>query len=125
MYLECAEGTLKGDWYILEKMQIHFHQFCENLLGGMMKYNPKQGLFPGDDKMRAVTKMPRAIRDHTSKRKTDQVTAVQVQKAKRTKKGRLCRDSGKLCNHVSAIINLKKPHACLPKDKCVWIGVAL
>ena len=77
-----------------------------------MKYNPKQGRFPGDDMMRAVTKMPRAIRDHASKRKMDQVTAVQVRKEKRMKKGRLSGDLGKLCDHVSAIVNLKKPCVC-------------
>ena len=44
MYLECAEGNLKGEWYIPEKMQIPFHLFCENLSGGMMKYTPQTGL---------------------------------------------------------------------------------
>ena len=47
-----------------------------------------------------------------SKRNANQVFVAQVRKTKRSKKGRLCGDLGKLCNHISAIINLKNLCVC-------------
>ena len=38
MYLEVAEGNLRGGWNLDEPMD--FWRFRENLANGMLKYNP-------------------------------------------------------------------------------------
>ena len=53
MYLEVAEGKLRGEWKLDEPMD--FWRFREILANGMLKYKPSARKYPGDEKMRPLT----------------------------------------------------------------------
>ena len=55
MYLECCEGELDEAWK--NKDPADFHTFCDILSDQMLAYNPKKQVYPGDEKMRAVTEL--------------------------------------------------------------------
>jgi hypothetical protein len=60
MYQECADGGLENDWHLTK--QLGYHEFCEKLAVQMCQYNPADRKYPGDDKMRVVTKEVRKKR---------------------------------------------------------------
>ena len=60
--------------------------------------------------MRAMTLIPRALR---GQKRSAQVTAAQVKKAKRWGNSRLCGNMDKLCNHVLSIEKTKKSRVCM------------
>ena len=113
LYEECAEGGIELDWKIEKNKRVNFFEFRSKLSEQMLTYNPKKLLYPGDDRMRAVTSMPRAQR---GQKRLAQVTAAQVKKAKRWTTSRLCGNLNKLCKHVDAVTKVKK--ACV----CAWCG---
>jgi hypothetical protein len=61
MYKECSEGKLDKDWEVLDKKGKHspvsFHVFRETLARQMLRYNPADKKYLGDDKFRANTKL--------------------------------------------------------------------
>ena len=52
MYLEVAEGNLRGEWKLDEPMS--FWRFHEKLAEGMLKYKPSARKYPGDEKNAAI-----------------------------------------------------------------------
>jgi hypothetical protein len=70
-------------------------------------------LYPGDDRMRAVTSIPRERRGG---KRTGKVSIAQVKKAKRWSTSRLCGDIDKLCKHIDAIHKVTKSRVC------AWCG---
>ena len=85
----------------------------------MLSYHPKKQLYPGDEKMRVVTSMPRKGRAKCSKRKEGpMVSLAQLKKAKRHGTSRLCGPLDKLCTHIGHIqASSKRPLVC------AWCGL--
>ena len=81
----------------------------------MLKYSPKNLLYPGDEKMRMVTVMMKSDR---AKRQqpADTISISQFRAAKKTNHSRLCGDLDKLCYHAKSIQRLNKPRIC------AWCG---
>ena len=50
MYLEVADGNLRGKWKLDELMD--FWRFRENLANGILKYKPSASNYRGGDNMR-------------------------------------------------------------------------
>jgi hypothetical protein len=57
MYLECCEGKLVQEWKV-QSVET-FHTFREILLSQMMRCNPANLQYPGDQLMRVNTSKPR------------------------------------------------------------------
>ena len=90
--------------------------FRSKLSEQMLTYSPKKLHYPGDDRMRAVTSIPRVQR---GEKRSAKVTAAQVKKAKRWTTSRLCGNLNKLCKHVDALQKSKKARVC------AWCGEPL
>jgi hypothetical protein len=60
MYLKCCEGKLVQEWKV--QTVETFHTFREILSSQMMRYNPANLRYPGDQLMRANTSKPRVQR---------------------------------------------------------------
>ena len=112
IYLECAEGKIRSEWFIPEKKRKSFFHFRHLLSQQMLTYSPKQLKYPGDERMRAVTGITRVQRG--SRKKLGQVSLEQVRAAKKT--GSICGDIQKLCKHTSSIV--RNNHA----NVCAWCG---
>ena len=112
IYLECAEGKIRSEWFIEEKKRLSFFHFRHFLSKQMLTYDPKHIKYPGDERMRAVTEVAKVNRG-ARKKKLARVSAAQVRVAKRN---RLCGDMQKLCKHTSSIVRNKYPNVC------AWCG---
>ena len=64
MHIECAEGNLNPDWK-LDK-PVDFHRFREKLGMQMLKYDPRERMYPGDEKFRVSTQQNQAQRRRTT-----------------------------------------------------------
>ena len=64
MYLECAEGKLNPEWKV--NKPVDFHRFREKLGMQMLKYDPRERRYPGDERFRACTQQNQAQRRRTS-----------------------------------------------------------
>jgi hypothetical protein len=119
IYEECGEGMIEDDWKVELKKKKTYFEFREILSAQMLSYHPKNQLYPGDEKMRVVTSMPRKGRAKCSKRKEEGpiVSLAQLKKAKRYGTSRLCGPLDKLCNHISHIQGSKRPLVC------AWCGL--
>ena len=53
MYLEVAEGNLRGEWKLNEPMD--FWRFRKNLTNRILKSKPSVRNYPGDENMRPST----------------------------------------------------------------------
>ena len=122
MYLECCEGELDPDWCVKEP--VDFHTFRDILSKQMCRYDPKSQLYPGDEKMRAVTQMNKAVRQQKQRKIHDvrgggnfsgKVTHEQYSEARRQK--RFCSDLTQYQVHVDSI----KTHKS--KAKCAVCGL--
>ena len=113
LYEECAEGKIELDWKVEKKKQLNFFDFRSKLSSQMLTYNPRKLLYPGDDRMRAVTSLPKMQR---GRKRTAQVTLAQVKRAKRWGTSRLCGNIDKLCNHIDSIESRSKSRVC------AWCG---
>ena len=112
IYLECAEGKIRSEWFIPEKKRLSFFHFRHMLSKQMLTYDPKHQKYPGDERMRAVTSVPKVNRGG-KKKKLTRVSAAQVRDAKKT---RLCGDMQKLCKHAASLVRNKHPNVC------AWCG---
>ena len=65
MYLEVAEGNLRGEWKLDEPMD--FWRFRERIANGMLKYKPSAWKYPGDEKMRLLTQQSQRQRGAAKK----------------------------------------------------------
>ena len=113
LYLECAEGKIKSEWFIEKKKRLSFFHFRHLLAKQMLTYDPKLLCYAGDGHMRVNTALKRVNRGGGSKKKLTRVTSEQVRVAKRT---RLCGDLQKFCKHTSSIVRNKYPNIC------AWCG---
>ena len=86
-------------------------KFREILSSQMLSYNPVQKHYPGDHKMRAVTKV---VRTYQSVR-VGEVTEKEFSVAKN--KWRVCKDINTLCFYAKKSGFVNKPL------KCVWCGL--
>ena len=55
MYLQCAEGKIRIEWFITENERKSFFHFRHLLSKQMLAYSPKILRHPGNEKMRNVT----------------------------------------------------------------------
>ena len=80
----------------------------------MLTYSPQKEKYPGDERMRAVTGLPKLKRAGNKKRAA--VSISQLRAAKRHNTSRLCGNLDKLCLHVASI---KKTNT---GRICAWCG---
>ena len=66
MYRECCEGKLDESWFITEKKRLNFEQFRMLLSEQMLKYEPQQNEYPGDDKFRSSTRQHKSRRSSSN-----------------------------------------------------------
>jgi len=59
MYLECAEGNLNEEW---KTNPVDFHRFREKLGMQMMRYDPRNRQYIGEEKFRVCTQQNKARR---------------------------------------------------------------
>ena len=116
IYRECCEVPSEGGWLVNSKNQLDFFSFREKLSSQMLKYSPKNLLYPGDEKMRMVTVMMKSDRAKRQ-RPADTISISQFRAAKKTNHSRLCGDLDKLCYHAKSIQRLNKPRIC------AWCGL--
>jgi hypothetical protein len=130
IYLEIAEGNLDPLCKLDKKQVVSFYRFREKLSKQMLCYDPRERLYPGDEKFRVSTKqstkqrsLPRSITSpglRTPRRPgsvastTSGITVDDVKSADK----RLCGDLGKFCSHVESIIQLPLQN----KRVCVVCG---
>ena len=112
IYLECAEGKIKSEWFIEKNKRLDFFHFRALLAKQMLTYDPKALRYAGDEHMRVNTKLTRVNRGG-SKKKLTRVTSAQVRVAKRS---RLCGDLQKFCKHTSSVVRNKYSNIC------AWCG---
>lgn len=116
IYLECAEGQINCEWKVQEKKRLSFFRFRQYLSEQMLTYSPTSMKYYGDEKMRAVTELPKARRMGGRKKRQHSVTLSQLRSAKRSTKSRLCGNIDKLCIHVGSIQKIKTGRIC------AWCG---
>ena len=73
MYLECCEGEIEEEWKI--NHPVSYYEFQNILSVQMIRYSPRRQMYPGDDKMRIVTSMPKKHRG-----RHDEVSLAQFRK---------------------------------------------
>ncbi len=110
MYLECAEGELDIEWKI--DNPVSYWDFRRILAQQMLTYNSSGQRYPGDGKLRAVTKLPKVVR----RKVKGEVTLDQLKKAIRGRKSRGCGDLDELCRHVESVKPVKGGR------RCEWCG---
>lgn len=121
IYLECAEGEINREWMVDEKKRLSFFHFRSSLSQQMLTYSPTNLKYPGDERMRVVTEMPKAKRagaGSRSRKRLGSVTLAQLKAAKRYNSTRLCGDLDKLCLHVGSKQKIKTGRIC------AWCGKA-
>jgi hypothetical protein len=57
MYLECSEGMLDEAWMVAKKDRMSFSQFRLRLSEQMLRYDPSNGLYAGNNKFRRTTQL--------------------------------------------------------------------
>ena len=108
-YLEAAEGQLDAEWKI--ENPVNYWQFRHKLCMQMLSYSPIAEIFPGDGRMRAVTKLPLQRR-----KMKEGISIEELKTLVRGRKSRGCGDLDALCHHVDSVKPLKTPR------KCEWCG---
>ena len=128
MYLECCEGELDDAWKNDDPAD--FHTFRDILSRQMLAYDPRNQVYPGDEKMRAVTEMNKKRRaQHKIVRDgSKSATPEQFRAAKRTK--RFPADLQKYEKHLQKLTSTKHAVKCFvcgenTYKKCGVCGVAL
>jgi hypothetical protein len=66
MYKECCDGLLDASWVIPVKKQMSFAQFRKKLSEQMLKYNPRNNHYAGDDKFWRYTQQHKLRRSSGS-----------------------------------------------------------
>ena len=104
MYLECAEGSLTLNWKV--DKPVGFHRFREKLALQMLRYNPADNIYPGDENCRAFTKLPKQKR--CKKPRLNSTASLPASSILQSSKKRLCGDLGQLNSHIALIQRLQK-----------------
>lgn len=113
IYLECCEGKLDPTWKV--NNPVNFHRFRKKLGLQQLLYNPADKKYPGDEKLRAFTMIPKKRR-HALLSLPPSTCSPSIQSMVNDEmaKGRLCGDLAQLNRHVGSVWLLGKN-----KRKCV------
>jgi len=106
MYKECCEGKFDFEW---ECAPISFWDFRHILSMQQLQYSPTKCMYPGDDRMRANTKLNKK-KQSLSKR--GEIPVSKFKKQRLLKTGRCCGDLDKLTHHAEKVITLKRGKIC-------------
>ena len=115
MYQECCEGGLCADWFVPIKERMTFRTYRLRLSEQMLTYDPKKGLYPGDEKFRSWTKEYKRKRGRDTHVCDDGLTVSSFKRAKletRTCTPRLCGDLDALCKHSQSMYKLTCKGMC-------------
>ena len=115
MYVECCEGVLDGTWKVDKKNRMTFSQFRLRLTEQMLRYDPRDDLYAGDNKFRRSTQL------HKHRRRTSQdlsgeefpetgVTLTNLRAARRLP--RFCSTIEQVQQHFDAIQKKTNPSPC-------------
>lgn len=102
VHLECCQGKLDPAFAIATPVE--FHHFREKLALQMLRCNPANQIYPGDDRSCAATKLAKKKRkrDHGGP-SSGSSTASSILES-----DRICGDLGLLIDHISSIWKLPK-----------------
>ena len=110
VYLECCEGNLHPLW---KTKPVSFHRFREKLGLQMVQYSPSNQHYPGDERLRANTVLPKKRRRPllSPSRSVNSVasTASGISAsflAEESNKGRLCGFLGQLNEHLESVVSI-------------------
>lgn len=116
MYIECAQGELEQEWSVPENERLDFQGFrllCSEI---MLQYDAKKQMYPGDGKMRAVSRQHKKRRANTSPPKPAFYPgglSVENFKLGKTMPGsRLCGDLSVLSEHLQSVTCTSNSHPC-------------
>lgn len=109
IYLECCEGNLHPLWKV--EKPVSFHRFREKLGLQMVQYSPSNQHYPGDEKLRANTVLPKKrrrsllspSRSVAGSAATDTSGVSAEFLAEETNRGRLCGFLGHLQEHIQSV----------------------
>ena len=62
MYIECCEGQLDPARFVKFKKRMKYQQFRMQLAKQMLRYDPSNGSYPGDETFRAFTQKHKSRR---------------------------------------------------------------
>lgn len=91
VYKECTEGKLEPSWKV---DPVDFHRFREKLALQMLRYNPANRLYPGDENLRAVTRTPKKKRKRIATGSGSSCASTILES------DRICGDLGDLIDHI-------------------------
>ena len=115
MYVECCEGMLDKTWQVNNKDRMTFLQFHLKLTEQMLRYDPRDDLYAGDNKFRKSTQMPKNRRRMSKDLSAEEfletgVTLVNLMSARRLP--RFCSTIEQVQQHFHAIKKKTNPSAC-------------
>ena len=118
IYLELCEGIVNTEWK--NENPVDFYTFRDRLSVQLCQYDPVKQQYPGDQNMRAVSKMTKTLRQKRrydddivlkySSDGTDRISFDQFKKLVKTK--RTCTDLQKFAKHICSITMHKSPAKC-------------
>lgn len=114
MYLECSEGLLDAEWKVAKRNIMSFSQFRLRLSEQMLTYDPRNDMYPGDDKFRRSTQVHKARRKSSKDCSAEELfpeTGVTI-KNLRAAKERICTNMEQAMNHFEAIKKATNAGAC-------------
>jgi len=105
MYLEVASGTLGTD--LKTSRPVDFHRFREKLAIQMLQYSPSNHKYPGDDRFRSVTQVPKQRRMRPPRSSSSSNTSVgdASSAAGSIGKDELDKASGRLCGFLDELLS--------------------
>jgi hypothetical protein len=118
MYLECCEGKLlNGEWKIDERSVVSFHEFRQKLAIQMLGYDPRNRVYPGDERFRHCSQEHSSRRrppscsssvgtsnsNASSNRSTARPAANMTNETFIANESRCCEDLSKLKEHISSV----------------------
>lgn len=127
IYLECTEGNLDPHWKVEDP--VDFHTFRDILSIQMLQYDPVKQQYPGDEKMRKVSKLHKDRRSQKRKfppqQKQSKQKTIEIAKTDGSGKisytqyrdivryfGRICSNMDEYETHLSNITASKNPAKC-------------
>lgn len=129
IYIECCRGLLDPDWFVEVKKRMKYQQFRMQLAKQMLRYDPSDGHYPGDETFRAFTQKHKSRRGSSenkgeggrkqSVRKGDNTTFEKYQAA--VEKGRLCMSAEDIASHFTHINRTTNGAPCVVCGKnSIW-----
>ena len=119
MYRECCEGKLDESWFITEKKRLNFEQFRMLLSEQMLKYEPQQNEYPGDDKFRSSTRQHKSRRSSSNDKENGDLefrnSGLNLEKYTKARSGefpRLCNSTNEIAHHAANVVRTTNGKAC-------------